>query len=154
MLLFKTFRMKKTIFIIAIICAVSSVSCKKEWLQRESKSLILEEQVWNDPKQLTSLLANYYDRLPTDIGLTDVNDALDGRLSQWRNMADYDDAMWSGQSNQDGRNNLTSYATNRWFLWNYTLIRDINKTIDGVKQYSTEVDATTKSQFIAELRFL
>ena len=152
--------MKKTYLNYTIILCLALFSCKKDWLQRESKSLILEEQVWNDPKQITSLLANYYDRLPTDMGLQDVNDLYtdntprDGRLAQWRNMADYDDAMWSGQSNQDARNNLTTYATNRWFLWNYTLIRDINKAIEGIQQSGTTLDTLQKTQFIAELRFL
>lgn len=148
--------MKKIFLSSALIICLGLFSCKKDWLQRESKSLILEEQVWNDPKQITSLLANYYDRLPSDMGLQDiaVGGDLDGRLAQWRNMADYDDAMWSGQSNQDGRNNLTSYATNRWYLWNYSLIRDINKALESIQEFGTTLDATQKTQFLAELRFL
>jgi hypothetical protein len=119
--------MKKTYLGLTLLLSLGFISCKKEWLQRESKSLILEEQVWNDPKQITSLLANYYDRLPSDAGLQDVNVAgdLDGRLAQWRNMADYDDAMWSG-AGEAGRNNMVNYSSNRWYLWNYSLIRDIN----------------------------
>lgn len=128
-------------------------SCKKDWLQRQSKSLILEEQVWNNPKQITSLLANYYDRLPSDIGLQDINDGADGRLAQWRNMADHDDAMWSG-AGQAERNNMVSYSTSRWFLWNYSYIRDVNKTIESIEQFGTSLEANQKAQFIAELRFL
>ncbi|HTF28599.1 MAG TPA: RagB/SusD family nutrient uptake outer membrane protein, partial [Flavitalea sp.] len=146
--------MKKLIYISTTFLCLFLFSCKKDWLQRESKSLILEEQVWNDPKQITSLLASYYDRLPSDIGLTDLTDGLDGRYTQWRNMADYDEGMWSGQSNQDGRNNLTSYATDRWLLWNYSLVRDINLTIENIEKLGTSLDAPTKLQFTAELRFL
>jgi hypothetical protein len=146
--------MKKTYFLYILMACSFLFACKKDWLQRESKSLIVDEEVWNDPKQITSLLANYYDRLPTDAGLQDINDASDGRLAQWRNFADYDEGMWSGQSNQDGRNNITSYATNRWFLWNYTLIRDINKTIESIQQFSTDLETAVKTQFLAELRFL
>jgi hypothetical protein len=152
--------MKKTYSAYILIVSLFFLSCKKDWLQRQSRSLILDEQVWNDPKQITSLLANYYDRLPTDMGLQDINDLYpdnslrDGRLAQWRNMADYDDAMWSGQSNQDGRNNITSYATNRWFLWNYSLIRDINLTLENIQQKGTLLKADEKKQFLAELRFL
>jgi hypothetical protein len=147
--------MKKKYFLYILIACSFLFSCKKDWLQRESKSLIVDEEVWNDPKQITSLLANYYDRLPTDMGLQDVNENPgDGRRAQWRNMADYDDAMWSGQSNEDGRNNIASYATNRWYLWNYTLIRDINKTIESIQQFGTQLDAAVKTQFLAELRFL
>lgn len=147
--------MKRLNYIVVVCLCLVSVSCKKDWLQRESKSLILDDQVWNDPKQITSLLANYYDRLPADQGLQDNNEAAnDGRRAQWRNMADYDEAMWSGQSNQDGRNNITSYATNRWFLWNYSLIRDINLAIESIETKSTTLTAAARTQFIAELRFL
>lgn len=146
--------MKKIYIGFAFTLCLSLFSCKKDWLERQSKALVLDEQVWNDPRQITSLLANFYDRLPSDMGLQDINDGSDGRLAQWRNMADYDDAMWSGQSNQDGRNNLTNYATNRWFLWNYSLIRDINKTIESIQEFGTTLTAPVKSQFLAELRFL
>lgn len=152
--------MNKTYIGSFLLLCLSLLACKKEWLQRESKSLITDPQVWNDPKQITSLLANFYDRLPSDMGLQDINDLnpdgslRDGRLAQWRNMADYDDAMWSGQSNQDGRNNLPNYATNRWFLWNYSLIRDINKSLESIQQMGTELDSVQKTQFLAELRFL
>jgi len=136
------------------------VSCKKDWLERQSKTLITDDQVWNDPQQIVALLANYYDRLPADIGLVDDNEttgasgSADGRRAQWRNMADYDEAMWSGYSGEDGRNNLTTYSTSRWALWNYSLIRDINLAIENIQNLSTNLDAATKKQFTAELRFL
>src|SRR5690348_9172583 len=99
--------MKRIYFLTVIVVAsVALSSCKKDWLQREPKNLLQDAQIWNDPKQYLSLFANFYNRIPTDMGL-------DGN---WRNMADYDDAMWSGNSNDEGRNNITSYATNRWSL--------------------------------------
>src|SRR5689334_3019885 len=100
-------------FLILSISLLVSTGCKKDWLERQSKSLITDDQVWNDPKQILALLANYYDRLPTDMGLRDNTNP-----EQWRNMADYDDAIWSGYSGEDGRNNIVSYATDRWRLWN------------------------------------
>ena len=41
-----------------------------DWLERKPQNVILEEQVWNDPKMITGLLANYYDRLPAHTSLT------------------------------------------------------------------------------------
>lgn len=152
--------MNKKYLGLALVSMLSLSACNKDWLEREPKSLVVEENVWNDSKLITSLLANYYDRLPTESGLQDVNDTYpdgslrDGRLAQWRNMADYDDAMWSGQSNQDGRNNITSYATNRWFLWNYSLIRDLNKSLENIQQLGTNLDPAVRTQFMAEFRFL
>jgi len=137
--------MKKIYFgILAITNLLFFTACKKDWLDRQSKTLITDPQVWNDSRQIVALLANYYDRLPTDNGL-------DGN---WRNMADYDDAMWSGYSGEDGRNNLTSYAADRWRLWDYGLIRDINLAIENIAAYSTALTAAQKAQFTAEFRFL
>lgn len=120
------------------------LGCEKDWLDRQPKTIILEEQVWNDPTQIIALLANYYNRLPTDNGV-------DGN---WRNMANYDDAMWSGQSNEDGRNNLTNYAFNSWRLWDYGLIRDINLALENLELKGTSLTASQKKQFSAELRFI
>jgi starch-binding outer membrane protein, SusD/RagB family len=123
--------------------ALSFTGCKKDWLERQPKSLIVDEQVWNDPKQYTALLANYYDRLPTDMGLT----------GNWRNMANYDDAMWSGYSGEDWRNNIASFGFDSWRYWDYGLIRDINLAIENTEKFGTELMAQDKQQFLAEFRF-
>jgi len=130
-------------FILSMLLVAFS-ACKDQWLERTPQSIITETQVWNDPNMIVGLLANYYERLPTDMGL-------DGN---WRNMADYDDAMWSGYSGEDGRNNLTNYATSRWQLWDYGLIRDINLALESIDKYSTTLNTAQKAQFSAELRFI
>ena len=132
-------------FIISILLVTFS-ACQKQWLERTPQNILIDSQVWSDPNMITGLLANYYERLPTDMGL-------DGN---WRNMADYDDAMWSGYSGEDGRSNLT-YATDRWRLWDYGLIRDINLAIENIAKYSpvvTPLQVASNAQFTAELRFV
>lgn len=131
-----------------------TTSCMKDWLDREPRTILSDQQVWNDPKQIVALLANFYDRLPSESGLVDVNDNADGRLFQWRDMANFDDAMWSGQSNEDGRNNITSYNYNSWYLWNYTFIRDLNLAIENIATYGVNLTDDQKKQYSAELRFL
>jgi hypothetical protein len=43
-------------------------SCKHdEWFERDPKSMITDDQLWNSPTLLTSLLANYYNRLPVTL---------------------------------------------------------------------------------------
>lgn len=134
------------------------LSCEKDWLERKPKNIILEEQVWNDPTQILGLLANFYDRLPTDMGLTDPDhtsiDINQERQAQWRRMADYDDAMWSGFSNEEGRNNIVSYSFDRWRVWNYSLVRDINLALENIEKYAESLSEDQKAQFTAELRFL
>jgi starch-binding outer membrane protein, SusD/RagB family len=146
--------MKKLYIGIALLVLIGLVSCKKDWLDRQSKTLITDSQVWNDPAQISAYLANLYDRLPTDQGLQDINDGADGRLAQWRNMADYDEAIWSGYSGEYGRSNLVTYSTTRWTLWDYSFVRDVNLAIENINSQGTSLDATTKKQSIAELRFL
>jgi starch-binding outer membrane protein, SusD/RagB family len=127
-----------------VVLLTSLAGCRKDWLERTPQTIILEDQVWNDPKMILGLLANYYDRLPTDMGV-------DGN---WRNMADYDDAMWSGYTGEDGRNNIVSYAYGRWAYWDYTLIRDINLALESIDKYSVKLTDTEKKQFSGELRFI
>jgi hypothetical protein len=141
--------------IILGICLYLLPACKKDWLERQPKNILSEEQVWNDPKQVVALLANFYDRLPVQSGLQDINNTgADGRIAQWRDMAIFDDAMWSGQSNEDWRNNIPSYGFDSWRLWNYTLIRDINLALENIATYSVKLSDGQKKQFSAELRFL
>ncbi len=116
--------------------------CAEDWLDRKPQNIILEEQVWNDPKLIKGLLANYYDRLPAHTSLT----------SGWAEFAAYDEAMWS--NNDDGRNNIVSYPFNRWSLWEYGLIRDINLAIENIATFGTSLSAVQVSQFSSELRFL
>lgn len=131
----------KHVVLVAAVFAASS--CQKgDWLERKSPTLITEEQVWNDPKMITSLLANYYDRLPAHAELE----------GGWAEMAAYDEAMWSG--NNDDRNNIIAYPFDRWRLWDYGLIRDINLAMESIERYGTNLSTTQKSQFAAELRFL
>lgn len=156
---FKLLVMKRISYLTTIlILSVVLSSCEKDWLDRNPKNIILEEQVWNDPTQILGLLANFYDRLPTDMGLNDpANNAIDinqERQAQWRRMADYDDAMWSGFSNEEGRNNIISYPFSRWRIWNYSLVRDINLALENIEVYGTQLNDREKAQFSAELRFL
>ena len=145
----------KKIFNFFFLCLFLFIlsGCEKDWLDRNPKNIILESQVWNDPKMILALLANYYDRLSSDTGIDDQT--TDGfNIFQWRNMADYDDAMWSGQQNNDGRNNIISYSYDRWRLWNYNLIRDINLALENIQKYGAKLTDAQKLQFSSELRFI
>jgi starch-binding outer membrane protein, SusD/RagB family len=132
-----------------MICflTILSVSCKKkDWLERNSPTLLPGEQTFKDPLLIVGLLANYYDRLPVDASLT----------TNWQRHATYDDAVWGGGGNSgdEVRNTFTSYATNTWTLWDYGLIRDINLSLQDMETYGTTLSAAQKAQFNAEFRFL
>jgi hypothetical protein len=129
----------KNASIIILLCLLIA-SCD-DWLERDSKTIVSEEQVWNDSKQILALLANYYDRLPSLSGFSgDMN------LGSY-----FDDASWSGTGNAN--NQLISYAYSFAQYWDYTFIRDINLAIENLNKYSV-LPENEKKQFDAEFRFI
>jgi hypothetical protein len=135
--------------IFSLVLLLSFSSCKKNYLEREPTTIVTDDQLWKDPKLIIGLLANYYNRIPTDMGLTDQAG------SQWRNMADYDDAMWSGFSNEEGRNNIVSYDRGRWRLYDYGFVRDLNLAIENVDKFgAATLSEVQRTQLKAEFRFI
>lgn len=140
-------------YFIIIVFSVSFFGCKKDLLELKPKEILLEEQVWNDETMIRSLLADFYSRIPVH---SQINS---GEL----NFAAYDEALTPGAEysaqafrpfSDESVNNIVSYAYNRWTLWNYDYIRDINLALEGIAKFSTKLDPTLKSQFTAEFRFL
>ena len=117
-------------------------ACEKNFLDRTSPSIVSDAQVWNDANLVTSLLANYYDRLP-------VNAEIDNNFIEF---TAYDQATWSGYA--DGTNNIVEYGFGSWSYWDYGLVRDINLALENIDKFSTTLPEKQKNQFKAELRFL
>lgn len=134
----------KYIFLTLLSIATSVFnSCKEdEWLQREPKDMITDDQLWKDPVMIQALLANYYDRLPSLSGV------FNSTVS-----SEYDDAMWSGHADQNGRNDF-AFADSYGRYWDYTFIRDINLTLEKMDQFSGSLTEVKRKQFNAELRFI
>lgn len=136
--------LKLFVSILSVICLFS---CKKELLDTTSQTIFTDEQIYKDPKLITGVLANLYDRLPKYASLAVGSE----------NFTTYDEAMWSGLSNNDVeiRNNLINYSFDRWSLWDYGFIRDVNVAIDNITESSSvALTPILKKQFVAELRFL
>lgn len=137
----------------SLFCLVmlSFFSCKKDWLDRQSQTILGGEQVMNDPNLIAGLLANYYDRLPADYNLQAGSTG-----DKYAKMTLYDDAVWSNSTNtgEENRNTMPSYIINTWTLWDYTLIRDINLSIENLDIFGTKLIPAQKVAFNAEFRFL
>ncbi len=130
-----------------IIIVLGTFSCKKELLDTSSQTIFTDEQIWKDPKLISGVLANLYDRLPKYASLAVGSE----------NFTIFDEAMWSGLSNNDLeiRNNLVNYAYDRWSLWDFGFVRDVNVSINNITESSSvALTPLLKKQFIAELRFL
>lgn len=135
--------MKKIYIAFALLIGLTMNSCKHDdWFYRESKTTITDEQLWNDPNLITSLLANYYNRLPSLHGVFNTG-----------GMTEIDDAMWSGTRDQNGRNDF-QYGNDYGRYWDYGLIRDLNLSLENINALGGKLTPAQKSLFIAEMRFI
>jgi starch-binding outer membrane protein, SusD/RagB family len=148
-----------TKYLICGLVMLSAASCRKDWLDRNPQTVLSSEEAMSNRNPIVGVLANLYDRLPTDASLT----------TRWQQHTAYDDAVWSGGGNAADieRNNIVSYATNRWTLWDFQavtsgnppvtvngFVRDVNVALDDLEKFGTELTAAQKAQFNAEFRFL
>src|SRR5690606_18370478 len=135
--------MKFQVFTLAILITLLFTRCSHDkWLERDPKGIITDEQLWNDPVMITSLLANYYDRLPTFHGVFNTG-----------GMSELDDAMWSGHRDQNWRNDI-QYGDDYGRYWDYILIRDINLSLENIETQGVKLNDTQKALFVSELRFI
>lgn len=135
--------LKKIYIGIALVSSLGLSSCNHDaWFDREPKNLITDGQLWNDPKLLNSLLANYYNRLPTLHGVFNTG-----------GMTELDDAMWSGHRDQNWRNDY-QFGNDYGRYWDYGLIRDLNLSLENIDKYSTALSDSQKKQYRAEIRFI
>ena len=128
------------------LCGI--LSCNRDkLLETTSQTIFTDEQIYKDPALIKDVLANLYDRLPKYASLGTGPE----------NFTTFDEGIWSGLSNNDLeiRNNLVNYSYDRWSIWDYGFIRDVNVAIDNInKSTSLALTPSVKKQFTAELRFL
>ncbi|WP_256002273.1 RagB/SusD family nutrient uptake outer membrane protein [Pedobacter deserti] len=129
--------------VIGAVMLIQVAACKK-YLEREPTDILLDEQVWSDPKLAVSVLANMYNRLQPTGGLEG------GKLSP----TDVDEAMWSGGlGGNNARNTRVNYPYTDKQLWDYGLMRDVNMFLEKLDA-SSAMEAADKSHLLAEARFI
>lgn len=135
--------MKKINFLF-ISLLVFSMSCTKmqdDFLDKEPTNILLNEQVWENPELIQSILYDLYNRIPNLYSFDnyllfgDFDIAFDSRFKDYHR---YKDQNW-GYTN--------------WNLWNYGYIRDINLFIQGIRQ-ADKLKETTRKELLAEAQFL
>lgn len=135
--------MRLLIIKISIIASLFLVACNEtDWLERDPQNIITDEQLWNDPTLIKSLLANYYDRLPSFHGVFNTG-----------GMSELDDAMWSGHHDSNWRNDF-NYGDDYGRYWDYGLVRDINLSLENLEKYGTGLKQDQKDLFKSEMRFM
>jgi hypothetical protein len=121
---------------IIILTLAFAVSCSG-FLDRDPDQLIPNEAVFNDPNMIQSVLANLYGRVTWGQSLI--------------NNLDYiylDEACKS----DGGPDQTSSFPNDRWRLYAYTLIRNINQFLISVRQ--SQLDLADKLELEGEARFL
>lgn len=132
---------KRLLLWIGVVTAIAS--CDR-YLTTEPQTILTDEQVWNDPRMILSVIADIYSRLPEYEQLDTGHEVFTA----------YDDALWSGSTTGDAANQLVTYAGTTWSFWDYNIVRDINLAIASIEAAQVPIlTAAIKAQFIAELRF-
>jgi len=122
-------------------------SCRKNILNIQPTTIVTDQQIWTDPKLVTGLMASFYDRMPSEYSIS----------LNYIDMCDFDEAMYSGQSNagNEAHNAIINYANNRQFLYDYTIIRDLNEAIINADKYgAATLSVAARTQLKSEFRWL
>lgn len=135
--------MKRINILLIIIITVSSVflttNCSG-FLDRESESLFSDEQVFADQNMITSVLANYYGRI--DWGQS---------LERGGDFVILDEACISS----GGPDNRQDFGNDLWRVYDYTLIRNLNQFLKGIKsEAAAGLDPAYRDQIEGEARFI
>jgi hypothetical protein len=114
------------------------------FLDRESESILSDEQVFSDENMIKSVLANLYGRVDWGQSI-DNSDAY----------METDEAANSGSGGWRWSSNGGGYNDDIFRVYDYRLIRDINEFLVGVRSdAAANLNATTRNQLEGEVRFI
>ena len=130
--------MKKNYIIAALAACMMSMTACGDFLDQEPDRIMTDDQIFSDAVMIKSVLANYY-----------------GRVSWGQRAADYsqftvlDEAAYCN----GGPDHRSTFEDDRWRVYDYTLVRDINQFLKGVRE-TTVLSEAEKAPLEGEARFL
>ena len=127
----------KNIFIALAIILFSFSGCS-DFLDREPDTILPDDQIFGDEIMIKSVLSNFY-----------------GRITWGQHIDDsYLYTILDEASKSDGGpDNRQDFENDRWRVYDYTLLRNLNQFLKGVHE-STVLEEETRSQLDAEARFI
>ncbi|MDD4439172.1 MAG: RagB/SusD family nutrient uptake outer membrane protein [Tissierellia bacterium] len=127
----------KNIFI-ALIAALFSLSSCSDFLEREPDKILSDDQIFSDAIMIKSVLSNFY-----------------GRITWGQHIDDsYSYTILDEAAKTDGGpDNRGGFEDDRWRVYDYSLLRNLNQFLKGVRA-STVLDNTTQKQLEGEARFI
>lgn len=122
---------------ILVVSLFATISCS-DFLDREPSRLLTEDQVYEDPNMVVSVLANFY-----------------GRVNWGPSVTNWDEFIYVDEAtpSSGGPNNFNDYSNEFKRVYDYVLIRNINQFLAGLKN-STVIDEALQSRAEGEARFL
>lgn len=133
--------MKKYI-ILSIMLVTLAWGCNDEaFLDKSPTNILLDNQIWNDPSLVLSVVADLYDRVPEY-----------QTLQGWWDFASFDEGFASNGGDY-WRHKNQDYGYGEWSNWDYGLIREVNLFIERCGT-ADKLDPADKARFLAEGRFI
>lgn len=129
----------KKIYIVAALaaCLLSTTACS-DFLDRDPDKILTNNQVFKDAVMIKSVLANYYGRVTWGQHVAD-----------WGAYTVIDEAAYCN----GGPDHRSTFEDDRWRVYDYTLVRDINQFLKGLRETTALTDAA-KAPLEGEARFL
>lgn len=127
----------KNIFVALAIILFSFNSCS-DFLEREPDTILSDDQIFGDAVMIKSVLSNFY-----------------GRITWGQHIDDsYLYTILDEASKSDGGpDTRQDFENDRWRVYDYTLLRNLNQFLKGVRA-STILDEETRNQLEGEARFI
>lgn len=130
--------MKKRYFLTAAIACVLSLTACNGFLDQEPDKIMTDDQIFNDPVMIKSVLANFYGRVTWG---QHINDSY--------SMSIIDDAA----KMESGPDQRSTFEDDRWRVYDYTFIRNVNQFLQGLRGTAVLSDSD-KAPLEGEARFL
>ncbi len=129
----------KKIYIVAALaaCLLSTTACS-DFLDRDPDKILTNDQVFKDAVMIKSVLANYYGRVTWGQHVAD-----------WGAYTVIDEAAYCN----GGPDHRSTFEDDRWRVYDYTLVRDINQFLKNLRETTALTDAA-KAPLEGEARFL
>lgn len=127
----------KYILSILLIAFLSLGSCA-DFLDRDPDKILSDDQVFGDAVMIKSVLANFYGRITWG---QHIDDSYSYTI--------LDEAM----KTDGGPDNRQGFEDNRWRVYDYTLLRNLNQFLIGVRA-TTVLDSKTQKELEGEARFI
>ncbi|WP_080905548.1 RagB/SusD family nutrient uptake outer membrane protein [Parabacteroides sp. Marseille-P3160] len=130
--------MKIKNIVIATLAILATLSSCSDFLDRDPDTILTDDQVFGDAVMIKSVLSNFYGRITWGQHIDDT----------------YLYTILDEASKSDGGpDTRQDFENDRWRVYDYTLLRNLNQFLKGVRETNV-LDADTQKEIEGEARFI